>query len=71
MSGSAKLDAGVKFGHYVVSYGERSNDYESTSNCTLVPMSYLNRFLCIWAIRADIRKKFGMLLPITALICGC
>ncbi|KAF9476380.1 guanine nucleotide-binding protein alpha-4 subunit [Pholiota conissans] len=27
----AKLQAGIRFGHYVVSYGERPNDYESTS----------------------------------------
>ena len=44
MSGLAKLDAGVKFGHYVVSYGERSNDYESTSSCMFVSASHLNSF---------------------------
>lgn len=29
----AKLAAGVRFGHYVVSYGERPNDLGSVSSC--------------------------------------
>jgi len=28
----AKLQAGIPFGHYIVSYGNRPNDYESASN---------------------------------------
>lgn len=30
----AKLNAGIKFGQFIVSYGNRPNDYESTSNCS-------------------------------------
>ncbi len=28
-----KLAAGIRFGHFIVSYGNRPNDYESTSTC--------------------------------------
>lgn len=30
----AKLDSGMQFAKYIVSYGSRPNDFESTSNCT-------------------------------------
>ena len=29
----AKLQANIRFGDYIVSYGNRPNDYESTSTC--------------------------------------
>ena len=29
----AKLDAGIRFGQYIISYGNRPNDYDSTSAC--------------------------------------
>ena len=29
----AKLEAGVRFGHYVVSYGDRPNEYEAAAAC--------------------------------------
>ena len=34
----AKLADGVRFGHYIVSYGNRPNDYESTSTCEYLPL---------------------------------
>ncbi|KAF7795596.1 hypothetical protein EIP86_006759, partial [Pleurotus ostreatoroseus] len=35
-----KLAAGIRFGHFIVSYGNRPNDYESTSTCAY-------RFFCL------------------------
>ena len=32
----AKLDAGIVFGQYIISYGNRANDFESTSSCECV-----------------------------------
>lgn len=29
----AKLEAGIEFGHYVVSYGDKPNDYDAVSTC--------------------------------------
>lgn len=29
----AKLEAGIIFGQYIISYGNRPNDYDSTSSC--------------------------------------
>lgn len=29
----AKLQSGIRFGDYIVSYGNRPNDFDSTSNC--------------------------------------
>lgn len=52
----AKLEAGVEFGHYVVSYGSKPNDYGSVSTCesrtAVVPMRSLT-------ICEDLRKKFA------------
>lgn len=31
----AKLNAGVRLSHYMTSYGDRPNDYESISKCTV------------------------------------
>lgn len=33
-----KLAAGIRFGHFIVSYGNRPNDYESTSTCASLPL---------------------------------
>ena len=57
----AKLAAGAKFSHSVVSYGDRPNDYESITTCA-----------CLYAVLCgavslqihllnflDLRKKFG------------
>ena len=30
---AAKLKAGIRFGQYIISYGNRPNDYDSTSAC--------------------------------------
>ena len=29
----SKLDGGIRLGHYIVSYGNRPNDFESASTC--------------------------------------
>lgn len=29
----AKLNAGVRLNHHMISYGDRTNDYEAVSNC--------------------------------------
>jgi len=55
----AKLHAGIRFGHYVISYGERPNDYQSTSGCASLK-SVLKRFYAdVFVLYSDIRKKFG------------
>jgi guanine nucleotide-binding protein subunit alpha len=50
----AKLEAGVSFGHYVVSYATKPNDYGSVSTC--------EPFFCPMIISLtttlDLRKKF-------------
>jgi hypothetical protein len=35
----AKLAAGIRFAQYVVSYGDRPNDFESVSKCACLPVS--------------------------------
>lgn len=36
----AKIGAGARFADYVTSYRDRPNDIDSTSNCTLYPLSF-------------------------------
>lgn len=36
----AKLDAGIQFGSFIISYGNRPNDYESTSTCACLTPLY-------------------------------
>ncbi len=55
----AKLAAGIHFGHYIVSYGNRPNDYESTSSCTYngcpSPSGHTETIL------VDLKKKFNQI----------
>ena len=55
----AKLQAGIQFGHYVISYGNRPNDYENVFLC-----GYWKRFFYVSKVGlteafVDLKKKFG------------
>ena len=39
----AKLESGVQFAQWVVSYGDRANDFESVSNCEYISTSLRQR----------------------------
>jgi hypothetical protein len=56
-----KLAAGVRLAHYMTSYGDRANDFDSVSKCAsgaarCIPVPVANR-----RHRADLRNKFGAL----------
>lgn len=65
---NAKLESGIPFGQYIISYGNRPNDYTSTSACE----SFLHR-TCARCRRGDLysrlfsrdvvdmRRKFGQI----------
>jgi len=38
--GQAKLDAGVRLNHHMISYGDRPNDYDSVSKCVCHTSSF-------------------------------
>ena len=42
----AKLEAGIQFGQYIISYGNRPNDYNSTSACEWRPSRNRSRGRC-------------------------
>ena len=50
----AKLDAGIQFGQYIISYGNRPNDYDSTSSCRFYDrVCLLSRGLCVLALMLE------------------
>lgn len=38
----AKLNAGIRLGKYVISYGDRPNDFEHASDCEFVTFFFLS-----------------------------
>ncbi len=42
----AKLDAGILFGQYIISYGNRPNDYDSTSSCECDVVDCMREVVC-------------------------
>lgn len=59
----AKLKAGVQLGKYIVSYANRPNDFESTSNCAgyFILSSHQPRALSFDLFPADLRRKFAQI----------
>ena len=56
---AAKLKAGIRFGQYIISYGNRPNDYDSTSACEC-----LSLVLCVWAGLRTLRLTTGCIAQI-------
>jgi guanine nucleotide-binding protein alpha-1 subunit len=60
-----KLASGIRFAKYVVSYGDRPNDFDSVSKCAVL---YRNNFKdaadrpLSLSLRADLKRKFSGLL---------
>jgi guanine nucleotide-binding protein alpha-1 subunit len=55
-----KLEAGVQLKNYLVTYGDRPNDYESVSKCRLFPTCDGGCQPLI-SSNLDLRNKFGSL----------
>ena len=50
----AKLDAGIRFGQYIISYGNRPNDYDSTSTCEhLFVFVFVFVFGSVWYVMRE------------------
>lgn len=61
----AKLEAGIHFGQYIISYGNRPNDYDSTSSCEcdiVDPRGRVFKLNWRWGCaQTDMRRKFGQI----------
>jgi len=55
----AKLQAGIQFGHYVISYGNRPNDYENVFLCGYWKHSFYVSKVGLTEAFIDLKKKFG------------
>ena len=57
----AKLKAKVRFANYVISYGNRPNDYSSITSCT--PQLYFELLPSnVFCYASDLKQKFGMIM---------
>ncbi|OSX63438.1 hypothetical protein POSPLADRAFT_1140001 [Postia placenta MAD-698-R-SB12] len=62
----AKLEAGVQLGKYIVSYGNRPNDFESTSSCESIACPHRRAKGAdldgtVMMIHADLKRKFAQI----------
>lgn len=62
----AKLEAGVQLGKYIVSYGNRPNDFESTSSCESLAYPHgrakgADLDGTAMMIHADLKRKFAQI----------
>lgn len=59
----AKLDAGIYFGQYIISYGNRPNDYDSTSACPYIsvissaPLILRQYYTCSYRHATEVRPN--------------
>jgi hypothetical protein len=55
----AKLEAGVRLNHHMITYGDRPNDYDSVSTCN--SLSFYRIWWRLTLSLLDFRHKFGVI----------